>query len=83
MNFYCYYCTDYMKNRSSAVEMDDRGHNIHIRHSAVICANTVEAIEVPFGFWARMGPRNDVFDGVPGLPFEGAILVDRGAHCKL
>jgi len=29
----------------------------------VNCAKTAELIEMPFGFWARMGPRNHVLDG--------------------
>ena len=41
--------------------------------SSVICrsvtlvspAKTAESIEMPFGLWARMGPRNHVLDGVP------------------
>ena len=33
-------------------------------HSAVICANTAEPIEVPFGLWAGMGPRHRVLHGV-------------------
>jgi len=35
------------------------------RHSAVICANTAEPIEVPFWLWARKGPRHDVLHGGP------------------
>jgi len=27
------------------------------RRSAIICANTAEPIDVPFGLWARMGPK--------------------------
>ena len=33
-------------------------------HSAVICAKTAEPIELPFGLWARMGPRNHMLYGV-------------------
>jgi len=33
-------------------------------YSTVICAKTVEPIEMPFGLWARMGPINHVLDGV-------------------
>jgi len=36
-----------------------------------------------FGLWARMSPRNRVLDGCPDPPREGAILVDRGAHCEV
>ena len=34
-------------------------------HSTVICAKTAEPIEMPFGLWAWMGPRNDVLDESP------------------
>ena len=33
----------------------------------VPCAKTAEPIEMPFGFWARMGPRNHVLDGGPAV----------------
>jgi len=29
----------------------------------VICAKMAEPIEMPFGLWARMGPRNHVLGG--------------------
>jgi len=31
----------------------------------VISAKMAQAIEMPFGFWAQMGPRNHVLDGSP------------------
>ena len=37
-------------------------------HSAVICAQTAEPIEMPFGLCACMGPRNHVLDGGPDPP---------------
>jgi len=52
-------------------------------HSVVICANTAEPIEVPFGLWARMGSKHHVLHGGPDPPREMALLVDRGAHCKV
>ena len=38
-------------------------------------AKTAEAIEVPLGLWARIGPRNNVLDGATDPPWEGAVLV--------
>ena len=38
---------------------------------------------MPFGLWARMGPKNHVLDGVQIPPWEGAILGEMGAHCKV
>ena len=35
--------------------------------SVVICAETDEPIEMPFGLWARMGRRNHVLDGGPAM----------------
>jgi len=55
-------------------------------HSGVICANTTEPMEVPFGLCAHIDPKHHILHvtwGGPDPPFEGAILVDRGAHCKV
>jgi len=39
---------------------------VKYKDTAVICAITVESIEMPFGLWAQMGPRNrNVLDGSP------------------
>jgi len=46
----------------------------------VVCGKTAETIEMPFGLWAPMGPRNRVLHGGP---WEGAILGERVAHCKV
>jgi len=35
------------------------------RNSAVICAETTEPIEVPFGLWTRMDPKHHVLHGRP------------------
>jgi len=32
---------------------------------------TAEPIKLPFGLWARMGPRNHVLDGSPDLHGKG------------
>jgi len=50
--------------------------------SSVVCrsvtlvspAKTAEPIEMPFGLWARIGPRKHVLEGGPDPPLEGAIL---------
>jgi len=55
------------------------------RPSSVVCravtlvspVETAEAIEMPLGLWARIGPRNNVLDGATDPPWEGAILVER------
>jgi len=39
---------------------------------------TAEPIEMPFGFWARMGPRNHVLDGVTDLPMERGNFGGKG-----
>ena len=44
-------------------------------------AKTVEPIEIQFGLWTRVGPRNRVLDGGPdstGKYFSG----DSAVHCK-
>ena len=58
------------------------------RQSIVVCLSLsvtivsptkmAEPIEMPFGLWARMGPRNHVLDGVPDPRWEGAIFGERG-----
>jgi len=52
-------------------------------HSVVTSANTAEPIKVPFGLWARTGPRHHVLHGAQIAPMGGAILVDRVTHCKV
>jgi len=44
---------------------------------------SVSPIEMPFGLWIRVGPGNNVLDGGPDLPWEGAFFGGEGAHCKL
>ena len=41
-------------------------------------AKTAEPIEMPFGLRTRVAPGNHVLDGGPDLPWEGAILGERG-----
>jgi len=43
-------------------------------------AKTAEPIEMSFGWWASMGPRNHALDGVQKPPWERVILEERGAH---
>ena len=42
---------------------------------------TNEPIEVPFGVWTRVGPRNDVLSGGPDPLGEGAILGRTSPAC--
>jgi len=37
----------------------------------VSCAKPAEPMEMPFGLWAGMGPRNHVFDGRPEVLRQG------------
>jgi len=39
----------------------------------VISAKTAEPIELPFGLWPRMGPRNHVLDGSPQMLMDVAM----------
>ena len=45
-------------------------------HSAVICAKMAGPIEMPFGLWARMGPRNRVLDGGPAMLRDVAMATN-------
>ena len=49
----------------------------------VVCGKTAEPIEVPFGLWAWMGPRNRVLHGGSDPPWKGAILGERVPHFKV
>jgi len=45
---------------------------------------TAEPIEMPFGVWTRVGPRNHVLSGGPDPPKEGAIFWgERRLRCVL
>jgi len=41
---------------------------VRYRDTAVICAKMAEQIEMLFGLWAQMRPRNQVLDGVKDPP---------------
>jgi len=47
-------------------------------HSAVICAKAAEPNEMPFGLWARIGPRNHVLDGGPAVLRDVAMATNFG-----
>ena len=50
----------------------------------VSSAKTAAPIEMLFMLRTRVGPRNDVLNGGPDPPWEGAILRGKGAsHCKV
>jgi len=46
-------------------------------------AKTAEPIEMPFGLWLWMVPRNHKLDGGPDPLWEGAISGERGARFKV
>jgi len=57
---------------------------VYLGHSAPSSAKIAELIDMPFGLWARMGPRNPVLNVVPDPPWEWAVLRGEGtAHCKV
>ena len=61
-----------------------RSSAIGLSVTIVSHAKTAEPIEMPFGLWSWVGPRNHVLYGVHITPREGAILRgDGAAHCKL
>jgi len=43
-------------------------------------AKTAEPIEMPFGLWARMGPRNHVLDGGPAVLRDVAMATNFGSQ---
>ena len=48
--------------------------------SAVICAKTAKPIEMPFGSWAWMGPRNHMLQGGPMLLRDVAMATNFGTQ---
>jgi len=52
--------------------------------SRVSPTKTAELIEMPFGLWTRVGPRNHVWGQIPQR--KGTVLRGEGqwaAHCKV
>ena len=45
-------------------------------------AKADEPIEMPFGLWARVGPRNHVLDEGADAPTARGTLGECMAHCK-
>jgi len=52
-------------------------------HSAVICANTAEPIEMLFGLWAWTGCRNHMLDGGPEVLRDVAMAANFGTLCAI
>jgi len=46
------------------------------RDTTVICAKTAEPIEMSFGLWVRMGPRNHVLDEGPQVLRDVAMATN-------
>jgi len=46
---------------------------------SLISAKKAELIKMPFGFWARMSPRNHVLHGIQISSGKGVILRENGA----
>ena len=52
-------------------------------HSAVICANTAEPMEMLFGLWAWTGRRNHMLDGGPEVLRDVAMAANFGTLCAI
>jgi len=44
-------------------------------------AKTAEPVEMPFGLWTWVGPKNHVLDGAPYVPCKWAILRVKSGSC--
>jgi len=55
------------------------------RDTTVFSAKRAEPIEMPFGLWTPMGPRNHMLNGGPDLLQQWVILRGRGrgGRCKV
>ena len=49
-------------------------------HYVVICAKTAEPIEMPFGLWAWINPRNHLLDGGPAVLRDVAMATNFGTQ---
>ena len=49
----------------------------------VSCAKTAEPIEMPFGLWAWMGPRNHVLDGSRKVLRDVAMTTNFGTKIAI
>jgi len=66
--------------------MDSRGLSVVLSVGQSVClyvtvvsrAKTTEPIEMPFGLWTQVGPRNHVLDRDSDPPYQGAILRSKG-----
>jgi len=60
------------------------GWSVSLSVTLVSPAKTAESIEMPFGLWTRVGPRNHVLDGIPDPPMGSGNFEGKGAsHCKI
>ena len=46
-------------------------------------AETAALIEMPFGFWPRMGPRNHALDGGPAVLRDVAMATNFGTNIAI
>jgi len=58
----------------AAILMGKRRPIVKYRETAVICAKTAKAIEMPFGLWTWMVRRNHVLDGGPAVLRDLAMV---------
>jgi len=49
----------------------------------VSCEKKVEPIEMPFGLFSRMGPRNHVLDGSPQVLRDVAMATNYGTKIAI
>jgi len=64
------------------INFGERGAKCKVGH-AVTCAKTAEPIMMPFGLWARIGPRSHELNWGPDPPCEQAIFGERVAYCEV
>jgi len=54
-----------------------------VKYRDTLRSSAAEPIEMLFGFWPPIGPKNRVLDGGPNPSRRWVILGERGAHCKV
>ena len=69
-----------LRTQMLSIVTDRVARSVGLSVTLVSSAKTVEPIEMPFGLWARMGPRNYVLDGSPEVQRDVAMATNFGTQ---
>ena len=69
-----------LRTQMLSIVTDRVARSVGLSVTLVSSAKTVEPIEMPFGLWARMDPRNYVLDGSPEVQRDVAMATNFGTQ---